>query len=116
MGAQAWVGVSTEGAVGGDRRTARCCCDLSVSGFSARSVVGRFWLALLLLSHGAAASKPSVVHGETMEERSEYQACLDDPSTCTILCAAPPKCPRGTRRATVKRQWCAVAAHTHQLG
>ena len=36
-----------------------------------------------------------LVHAVTVEDRSEYQACLASPSTCTQLCASLPSLERG---------------------
>jgi len=48
-----------------------------------RSVVWRFWTAVLLLSDMLL----HLVHAGTLEENSDYQACVASPSTCGILCA-----------------------------
>ena len=47
-----------------------------------RSVVWRFWTAVLLLSDMLA----HLVRAATIEENSVYQDCLDDPADCTTLC------------------------------
>ena len=51
-----------------------------------RSVVWRFWTAVLLLSdmllHLARAA--------TLEQHSRYQACVASPATCTSLCGFLP--------------------------
>ena len=48
-----------------------------------RSVVWRFWAAVLLLSDMLV----HLVRAATLEDHSDYQACLASPSTCTSLCA-----------------------------
>ena len=48
-----------------------------------RSVVWRFWTALLLLGDMLV----HLVRAATIEDRIDYQACLASPSTCTQLCA-----------------------------
>jgi hypothetical protein len=48
-----------------------------------RSVVWRFWAAVLLLSDMLV----NLVRAATLEDHSDYQACLASPSTCTRLCA-----------------------------
>ena len=49
-----------------------------------RSVAWRFWFALLILCDMLV----HLVRAVTIEDRSEYQACLATPSTCTRLCAS----------------------------
>ena len=51
-----------------------------------RSVVWRFWTALLLLGDMLV----HLVRAATLEASSEYQACLASPSTCTQMCAPRP--------------------------
>ena len=51
-----------------------------------RSVVWRFWTALLLLGDMLV----HLVRAATIEDKSNYQACLASPSTCTALCAPRP--------------------------
>ena len=51
-----------------------------------RSVVWRFWTAVLLLGDMLV----HLVHAATIEDHSDYQACLASPSTCTSLCAPCP--------------------------
>ena len=50
-----------------------------------RSVVCRFWAAVLLLS-----DMPMHLVRAAIEDRSEYQACLAMPSSCIQLCAPYP--------------------------
>jgi hypothetical protein len=49
-----------------------------------RSVVWRFWAAVLLLSDMLV----HLVRAATLEENIDYQACVADPSGCTSLCAS----------------------------
>ena len=51
-----------------------------------RSVVWRFWTALLLLGDMLV----HLVRAATIEDQSSYQACLESPSTCTQMCAPRP--------------------------
>ena len=51
-----------------------------------RSVVWRFWTALLLLGDMLV----HLVRAATIEDQSRYQACLASPSTCTRMCAPRP--------------------------
>jgi hypothetical protein len=49
-----------------------------------RSVVWQFWAAVLLLSDMLV----HLVRAATLEENSNYQACVANPSGCTSLCAS----------------------------
>ena len=51
-----------------------------------RSVVWRFWTALLLLGDMLV----HLVRAATFEASGAYQACLASPSTCTRMCAPRP--------------------------
>ena len=57
-----------------------------MSGYSVRSIMCRLWLMLMLLNDALIR----LVRAVTIEDRSEYQACLASPSTCTRLCAPRP--------------------------
>ena len=57
-----------------------------MSGYSVRSIMCRLWLMLMLLNDALIR----LVRAVTIEDRSEYQACLASPSTCTNLCAPRP--------------------------
>ena len=57
-----------------------------MSGYSVRSIMCRLWLMLMLLNDALIR----LVRAVTIEDRSEYQACLASPSTCTYLCAPRP--------------------------
>ena len=56
-----------------------------MAGFT-RPVVWRFCAALLLLSDMLA----HLVRAATLEENSDYQACVANPSTCFTLCVFLP--------------------------
>ena len=51
-----------------------------------RSSSAAFWLALVFFYDALL----HLVHAATLEDRSEYQACLSSPSTCTSLCVSLP--------------------------
>ena len=51
-----------------------------------RSVVWRFWTAVLLLSDMLL----HLVRAGTIEENGTYQACVASPATCTSLCVFLP--------------------------
>ena len=51
-----------------------------------RSVVWRFWTALLLLGDMLV----HLVRAATIEAQSSYQTCLASPSTCGRMCASLP--------------------------
>jgi hypothetical protein len=50
-----------------------------------RSVVWRFWTAVLLLSDMLL----HLVRAGTLEQHSAYQACVASPATCRQLCVFP---------------------------
>jgi hypothetical protein len=61
-----------------------------------RSSSAAVWLALVFvydallhLVHAQTAS-PTATSAVTLEDRSEYQACLSSPATCTELCDSLP--------------------------
>jgi len=56
-----------------------------MAGFT-RSVVWRFCAAVLLLSDMLL----HLVRAATIEENSDYQACVDSPATCVTLCVFLP--------------------------
>jgi len=56
-----------------------------MTGFT-RSVVWRFWTAVLLLNDMLL----HLVRAVRLEDRTEYQTCLGSPWTCTALCAFLP--------------------------
>ena len=51
-----------------------------------RSSSAACWLTLVLVYDALL----HLVHAVTVEDRSEYQACLFSPSTCTRLCVSLP--------------------------
>jgi hypothetical protein len=63
------------------------CCKMRPFTMSA------LWVPALLAMLVALDSVVNLVHAETMEDRSEYQACVTTPSTCTLLCVflSPPR-------------------------
>ena len=51
-----------------------------------RSSSATVWLTLVLFCDALL----HLVHAVTLEAKSEYQACLSSPSTCTYLCDSLP--------------------------
>ena len=74
-------------------------------------MVSALWARVLLAMLVVLDFVGCLVHAATIEDRSDYQNCISNPSGCTYLCAArlPPSLSLGRNRTQecggVRRGW-----------
>ena len=74
-------------------------------------MMSALWARVLLAMLVALDFVGYLVRAATMEDNSDYQSCIDNPSGCTYLCAArlPPSLSLGRNRTQecggVRRGW-----------